>query len=491
VAQAALKSFGIYTRYIEEGKTNMKKIYAIALAAAMILALLPATAFAAGTTVTTAAELTSALDTGGEFELGADIDAGDLVQGSFFTVNSGKTVTLDLNGHTLEGTRIDGTISSGNRNTSVITNKGTLTIKDSAGGGKIVIDATNEDSWNSATAAVSNSGTLTVESGTLQNLGGTSMAYALDNLSNGSSIYAYLTVNGGTIRSENYIGLRLFANSTAADFCTATINGGTIYGYKRGIWIQQPSSGVNGEAVLTISGGKIEAQTQSAIMADLLGTDGIDIAISGGELVNHSDTHATLTMMLGTNPSAGGGYAVITGGTLLNTGSAGNLVAEGAESVIAVYKGTFNVVVPSEFIVTGVDPDDIVIGGNSEVTADADITYMIVITPSVDFGTISRDMSTQTKDFVVAVVDALIEDGATISVKNTTADMTMKDKDGSGSESLAFALARGLFTFTQADLADGEASITSSVSCEPSQLQAAGSYKGYMTFKVSYVQQPS
>jgi hypothetical protein len=125
---------------------------------------------------------------------------------------------------------------------------------------------------------------------------------------------------------------------------------------------------------------------------------------------------------------------------------------------------------------------------NTEVTADADVTYMIVITPNVDFGTISRDMSTQTKDFVVAVEDALIEAGASISVENTTTDMTMKDKDGAGSKSLAFTLAQpsGLFTFAQANLADGVESITSSVSCEPSQLQAAGSYKGYMTFEVSY-----
>ncbi|MGI5848987.1 MAG: hypothetical protein ACOX8Q_02785, partial [Christensenellales bacterium] len=120
--------------------------------------------------------------------------------------------------------------------------------------------------------------------------------------------------------------------------------------------------------------------------------------------------------------------------------------------------------------------------------ANADIAYMIVITPSVDFGTIDRSMGTQTKNFVVAVEDGLIEDGAAITVTNTTTDMSMKDKNGAGSESLAFTLAQpgGLFTFAQADLADGEESITSSVSCNPSELDAAGSYKGYMTFEVNY-----
>jgi hypothetical protein len=127
--------------------------------------------------------------------------------------------------------------------------------------------------------------------------------------------------------------------------------------------------------------------------------------------------------------------------------------------------------------------------GESEVRAKADITYTIVITPSVDFGTIDRKMPTQTKTFTVAVEDALIEDEASITVENTTAEMLMRDKDGTGNETLAFTLAQpgGLFTFMQEALADGEEAINSSVSCEPSQLTAAGSYKGYMMFTVSYV----
>ena len=99
-------------------------------------------------------------------------------------------------------------------------------------------------------------------------------------------------------------------------------------------------------------------------------------------------------------------------------------------------------------------------------------------------------MGTQTEDFVVAVEDALIEDGASITVENKTTDMFMKDKDGTGSETLDFDLTQtgGLFTFLEVDLADGEESIESSVTCEPSELDAAGSYKGYMTFEVSYVE---
>ncbi len=159
--------------------------------------------------------------------------------------------------------------------------------------------------------------------------------------------------------------------------------------------------------------------------------------------------------------------------------------------VTGLQTGTVTVIAISEdpslatdtFQVTVVDPE-------TEVTATADVTYMVVITPSVDFGRITKNMDTQTEDFVVAVEDALLEDDARISVQNTTTDMTMKDGDGTGNETLSFELAQpaGLFTFTEANLTDGEGSIESSLTCEPSELEAAGSYKGYMTFEVSYVE---
>jgi hypothetical protein len=126
---------------------------------------------------------------------------------------------------------------------------------------------------------------------------------------------------------------------------------------------------------------------------------------------------------------------------------------------------------------------------DSEVKAKADIAYTIVITPTVDFGTIDRSMGTLKKDFIVTVEDALIEDDARITVQNTTKDMFMRDKDGVGNETLAFTLEQpnGLFTFTQEDLADGKESINSKVKCDTTKLRAAGSYKGYMLFTVSYV----
>ncbi|HNX15540.1 MAG TPA: hypothetical protein PK854_10020 [Oscillospiraceae bacterium] len=118
---------------------------------------------------------------------------------------------------------------------------------------------------------------------------------------------------------------------------------------------------------------------------------------------------------------------------------------------------------------------------DTEVTANAGITYTVIIPASVDFGTIYKSMPEQSKAFPITVQDALLEEGKKITVVNATATMAMKDNNGAGSNSLAFALSQNTFDFT----ADGTANAT--VSCTPADLQKAGSYKGTMTFSVSYL----
>lgn len=126
--------------------------------------------------------------------------------------------------------------------------------------------------------------------------------------------------------------------------------------------------------------------------------------------------------------------------------------------------------------------------GNSVVLASADVAYTVIIPASVDFGVLRRDMGTQSRPFDVTVMNALIEDGATITIQNITTDMNMYDKEGTGNQKLGFALQQpdGKFVFTQQDLAEGEASISSEVTCEPSELKAAGSYEGFMNFEITY-----
>ena len=120
------------------------------------------------------------------------------------------------------------------------------------------------------------------------------------------------------------------------------------------------------------------------------------------------------------------------------------------------------------------------------VRANADVTYTVVIPASVNFGTINKSMSQQSRDFIVSVQNAFIKAGATIKVANTTTSMVMKDNNGTGTVELPFQLtpptATG-FVFS------GNGSITGHVTCNPStDLTAPGSYKGFMTFSVTYTE---
>ena len=155
------------------------------------------------------------------------------------SITNAKKVTLDLNGKTITGT------DNATGSYAVITNKGNLTINDTKGNGKITLTATNNRDWNAYSSVISNTvgGKLTVNGGTIEHLGGTDMAYAIDNLTNGKGTYAETVVNGGTVKST-YRAIRQFLNGVEAQNIL-TVNGGTIEGGNKSIWMQDPSKNAN------------------------------------------------------------------------------------------------------------------------------------------------------------------------------------------------------------------------------------------------------
>ncbi len=156
-------------------------------------------------------------------------------------------VTLDLAGYTITGT--DNNTSS-NFYLFDVTAGASFTVEDSVGEGAITLTATNERNWNSSSVVIANNrGTVTVNGGTITHLGGTSMAYALDNLTNGNNTVATMVVNGGTIDST-YFAIRQFANNGTNNL---TINGGDI-GY---VWMQSPNPNAN-VASTTVNGGTVD-----------------------------------------------------------------------------------------------------------------------------------------------------------------------------------------------------------------------------------------
>lgn len=158
-----------------------------------------------------------------------------------------KTMTLDLNGMTITGTDNN---TSGNFYL-INNNKGNLTIVDGseAQSGMITLKAEVERNWSSSSVVVANNlGTVTVKGGTIEHLGGTSMAYGIDNLTNGANTVATLNIEGGNVAST-YFAVRQFANNGTNNL---NIKGGNI-GY---VWMQSPNANVN-VANISVTGGEV------------------------------------------------------------------------------------------------------------------------------------------------------------------------------------------------------------------------------------------
>ena len=156
------------------------------------------------------------------------------------TLKVNNNITLDLNGYTITGTD-----NATNSFALIEIQPGKeLVVNDATGNGKITLTATNNREWNAYSSVISNQrGKLTVNGGTIEHLGGTDMAYGIDNLTNGKGTYAETVINGGYIKST-YRGIRQFLNGVEAQNIL-TVNGGTIEGANKSIWMQDPSDKAN------------------------------------------------------------------------------------------------------------------------------------------------------------------------------------------------------------------------------------------------------
>ena len=196
------------------------------------------------------------------------------------TVKNGLNVTINLNGKTITGTDN----ATGSFGLIEIQPGAELIINDSSDdkSGKITLTATNNREWNAYSSVISNQrGMLTVNGGTIEHLGGTDMAYGIDNLTNGKGTYAATVINGGTIKST-YRGIRQFLNGTEAQNIL-TVNGGTIEGANKSIWMQDPNANANtgtltvganaqlkGDVYLYVTDGSTSWPVEVSIAADAL-----------------------------------------------------------------------------------------------------------------------------------------------------------------------------------------------------------------------------
>ena len=158
------------------------------------------------------------------------------------TIKNTKNITLDLNGKTITGTDN----ATGSFALIEVQPDAELIITDTSAekSGKITLTSTNNRGWNAYSSVISNQrGKLIVNGGTIEHLGGTDMAYGIDNLTNTGDQNAETIINDGTIKST-YRAIRQFLNSAKAQNIL-TVNGGTIEGANKSIWMQDANASAN------------------------------------------------------------------------------------------------------------------------------------------------------------------------------------------------------------------------------------------------------
>ena len=222
--------------------------------------------------------------------LGGDINLNDLVTraagtGNNLVIANGKSVVLDLNGYTLSA--IDENTSG---NFYLIDNRGNLTIKDSKGEGKIALSATTNRNWNASSVVVANNpgGNLVVESGIIEHLGGTDMAYGVDNLTNGKGTYAVTTIEKATIKST-YRAVRQFLNGVEATNELYVKAGAVIDGTNnKSIFFHDPSKNANTGKLVVEQGAQLKGDVYLFVTAGSTEWP-VEVSIAASALVDNSE----------------------------------------------------------------------------------------------------------------------------------------------------------------------------------------------------------
>ena len=205
--------------------------------------------------------------------------------------------TLDLNGKTITGTdkRTSG-------NFYLIDNRGTLTIE---GNGTIKLTAENDREWNASSVVVANNpgGNLTINSGVvIEHLGGSDMAYGVDNLTNGKGTSAVTTINGATVKST-YRAVRQFLNGIEATN-ELYVKSGIIEGANKSIWMQDPSNKANTGKLVVEAGAQLKGDVYLFVTAGSTEWP-VEVSIAAAALVGESQ------VLTGNEPE---GYEVVLNG---------------------------------------------------------------------------------------------------------------------------------------------------------------------------------
>lgn len=370
-----------------------KKVTSLVLAVLMVVSMMAvmAVSASAATTITTAGDFDAAMQAGGEYVLGADINLNDINK-TYSTVPAGKEVTLDFADYTL-------TAYYG------IENDGTLTLKASGNGG---IDATR--------IAIDNFGALTVESGTYTSTksGGYATVWSEEGCNTvinggtftntsaeGYGVYIFknsnTTINGGAFTAGGWVICGWSQTSNA----TVTITKGTFTSTGNAVLSGNGTAGANGNT-WTIKGGTFNANatiedTDGYLACAIYAPNDDTWTISGGTF-NVKDGVAVCqragTVEIkggtfnvtgdGTKGKVGDSRVVIPSGSAVVYDSESNYPAQSSEDATTISSGTFNTKQDPIAMVKAndSDPDRVTVTGGTfagDASDYVDLTDVLVV----------------------------------------------------------------------------------------------------------------
>ena len=257
------------------------------------------------------------------------------------TIAANKQITLDLNGHTING-------GTGNANAAIL-NKGTVTITDTSAGKTGTIKRDDQGvAGETSYYVIDNNGTMVIDQANVFNNSGAKGSSLIRN--GGVDNVSSLTINGGTFEQQNFIAVKNDSNGEL------TINGGTL---------ASKQSVVQNWNKARILGGNLTG--------GYLWTDSWTEAGTVGETIIGGDAQFTGTIYMdvtSSNPST----LKIEGGKLNVTSWRVTLAAAAVDATIAVSGGTFTDSVPADYCAEGYAP-----------TANADGTYGVEKAVTVNF----------------------------------------------------------------------------------------------------------
>ena len=225
--------------------------------------------------VSTEAELKEILAAGWSVIL-----AEDIVLEEPLKLASEKNSVIDLNGHTISAT------DSATGSYGLITNQGNLNV---VGPGKLQLTATVNRGWNAYSSVISNTvgGNLVVDGGVvIEHLGGTDMAYGIDNLTNGKGTSAVTTIKNATVKSP-YRAVRQFLNGIEATNELYVEAGAVVEGANKSIWMQDPSKNANTGKLTVAAGAQLKGDVYLFVTAGSTEWP-VEVSLASAALVGES-----------------------------------------------------------------------------------------------------------------------------------------------------------------------------------------------------------